>query len=1172
MIVLCAFAVIGVAGVALGVYALSLVKSSDTAPAPKPEPQPSRYADRWQLPPSPVQTQTEKPKTSSFPSLTVSPSAPDAEANLRMELVKRDQWISRSDTLLKQAQKQYADLEARLAVKEKELKDALLKQISLQKQFKLSSERTPLVENENKALTDQVKAQRRQIEMHIKEIEKHAETIARLKKERKASEAAFKEAASAVQGKDGVALQPEAGAILGQLEQSRADYEALSQENDALKKQAAGFQEELAKRESWLVKSDQTLKKVQEQGVELQEKFNEKDKEFHQEFANNIDLKRQMRELEGKFQSLDNEKKMMAEQIEIQRHQIDRYLHEIQTHLQAIAEHEKQKKESEWVPKSEFNRLNEEYGEVERDWAGAKKAFEAEAKKVMELEKQIEQLKSELEAGVRLPAPSQETAPAATAVPETAPAPEPEATPASEPEVVSAAAEEAPAVPAEEAPAVSGEEAALVEEIPEIKVKPAVTPKIELAKVRNIGIMAHIDAGKTTLSERILFYTGKSYKIGEVHDGKAQMDWMKQEQERGITITAAATTCAWKGYRINLIDTPGHVDFTVEVERSLRVLDGAVAVFCAVGGVEPQSETVWRQSDKYGVPKIAFINKMDRTGADFYAVLNAIEKELQANPIALEIPLGAEAEFKGVVDLLEMKAYIYEEDSQGKDFRVEEIPEAYKEPAQKYRQIMIERASALDDALMKKYLEAPDSITEDELKAAIRKGTVANKVVPLLCGAAFKNKGVQKLLDAVTLYLPSPADLPPVNGHDPEDPEKIITRLHNHNEPLTAFAFKVQADPHMGKLVYVRVYSGLLYTGSYVLNATKNKKERIGRVLQMHANQRENLEYAFAGDIVAAIGLSNTTTGDTLCELDTPILLEAIKFPVPVVSLSITPKSRSDQDKLGRGLARLAEEDPTFKIQTDQETKETLLWGMGELHLEIIVDRLKEEFGVEAIVGQPKVAYRETVLQQGEGEYKHVKQSGGRGQYGHVVIKMGPGEAGKGFEFINSIKGGAIPRSFIPAVEKGFNAAMEKGPYAGYPVVDVQIDLIDGSYHEVDSSELAFKLAAIECFKQVFMQCTPVLLEPTMALEVTTPEEYMNAIIGNICSHRGKILGMETKGNQKVISAEAPLAEMFGYTTNFRSLSSGRANASMYFSKYTQVPSEAVQKILEEKRLQKANS
>ncbi|HTY45729.1 MAG TPA: elongation factor G, partial [Patescibacteria group bacterium] len=591
-----------------------------------------------------------------------------------------------------------------------------------------------------------------------------------------------------------------------------------------------------------------------------------------------------------------------------------------------------------------------------------------------------------------------------------------------------------------------------------------------------------------------------------------------------------------------------------------------------VGGVEPQSETVWRQSDKYNVPKIAFINKMDRTGADFYGVLKAIETELQANPIPLEIPLGAEAEFKGVVDLLEMKAYIYEEDSQGKDFRVEEIPEAYKEPAQKYRQVMIERASALDDALMKKYLEAPDSITEDELKAAIRKGTVANKAVPLLCGAAFKNKGVQKLLDAVTFYLPSPADLPPVNGHDPDEPEKAITRLHNHDEPLTAFAFKVQADPHMGKLVYIRVYSGLLYTGSYVLNATKNKKERIGRVLQMHANQRENLEYAFAGDIVAAIGLSSTTTGDTLCELDTPILLEAIKFPVPVVSLSITPKSRSDQDKLGRGLARLAEEDPTFKIQTDQETKETLLWGMGELHLEIIVDRLKEEFGVEAVVGQPKVAYRETILQQGEGEYKHVKQSGGRGQYGHVVVKMAPGEPGKGFEFINSIKGGAIPRSFIPAVEKGFNAAMEKGPYAGYPVVDIQIDLIDGSYHEVDSSELAFKLAAIECFKQVFMQCAPVLLEPTMALEVTTPEEYMNAIIGNICSHRGKILGMETKGNQKVISAEAPLAEMFGYTTNFRSLSSGRANASMFFSKYTQVPSEAAQKILEEKKAQRAHS
>ncbi|MFA6217593.1 MAG: elongation factor G [Candidatus Omnitrophota bacterium] len=690
-------------------------------------------------------------------------------------------------------------------------------------------------------------------------------------------------------------------------------------------------------------------------------------------------------------------------------------------------------------------------------------------------------------------------------------------------------------------------------------------PQIDLKRIRNIGIMAHIDAGKTTLTERILFYTGRTHKIGEVHEGKAQMDWMKQEQERGITITAAATTCFWKDNRITIIDTPGHVDFTVEVERSLRVLDGAIAVFCAVGGVEPQSETVWHQSDKYNVPKIAFINKMDRVGADFYGIIKSIETELGGNVVPLVIPIGNEDSFRGVVDLIEMKAYIYEDESQGKEYTVEGIPEDYLEKAEQYRHRLVEKVAAFDELLTKKYLESEASITEEELQTVIRRGTITNKMVPVLCGSAYKNKGVQKLLDTVNLYLPSPDDLPAIKGHDPQDETRVITRLADYRQPLAALAFKVQADPHMGKLVYLRIYSGILSTGTYVLNATKNKKERIGRIVRLHANQRENVDYAFAGDIVAAIGLTSTITGDTVCYPDYPILLEAIEFPVPVVSLSITPKSRADQDKLGKGLGKLTEEDPTFIVQSDEETKETILTGMGELHLEIIVDRLKHEFDVDVIVGQPKVAYRETIKESASDEYKHIKQSGGRGQYGHVAFTISPNEPGAGFEFINSIKGGAIPKSFIPAVEKGVIETMKKGAYAGYPVVDVKVDLTDGSYHDVDSSELAFKLAARGCFKRVFLKAEPVLLEPCMAVEVSTPEEFVNSIVGNICSRRGKILNMETKGNRKIITAEAPLAEMFGYTTAFRSLSSGRANASMHFEKYEQVPSEIAQKILAEK-------
>ena len=591
------------------------------------------------------------------------------------------------------------------------------------------------------------------------------------------------------------------------------------------------------------------------------------------------------------------------------------------------------------------------------------------------------------------------------------------------------------------------------------------TEKME--KTRNIGIMAHIDAGKTTLTERILFYTGKSHKIGEVHDGAATMDWMKQEQERGITITSAATTCFWREHRINIIDTPGHVDFTVEVERSLRVLDGAIAVFCAVGGVQPQSETVWRQSDKYGVPKLAFVNKMDRTGADFFDVLKSIGEELGANAIPVQIPIGAEENFKGVVDLMDMKAYIYVDETKGKDFEIEEIPADLLEMSKKMRHTMVEKAVEVDDVLMEKYLNDENSITVDELRAAIRKGTVANKMVPILCGAAFKNKGIQKLLDAVTDYLPSPSDLPPVEGHDPKDPEKVIIRKADDNEPFAALAFKVQTDPHMGKLVYFRVYSGSAKAGSYVLNVTKDKKERLGRILQMHANQRENRDDIFAGGIAAGVGLETTITGDTLCDPDHPVVLEAIEFPTPVISISVAPQSRADQDKLTKGLLKLAEEDPTFKVHTDPETDEMIISGMGELHLEIIVDRLKEEFNVVAAVGKPSVAYKETILETKEEEYKHIKQSGGRGQYGHVVFELSPSEPGQGFEFVNKVVGGRIPKEYIPAVEKGMIEALQKGAYAGYPVVDVKVTLTDGSYHDVDSSEIAFKIAAMEGLKKL---------------------------------------------------------------------------------------------------------
>jgi elongation factor G len=978
-------------------------------------------------------------------------------------------------------------------------------------------------------------------------------------------------------------LEEELESLKTELEKLNSNYAKLKIELEASQKAEKELREDLLRRKDWDDKHSDLLNKAKKESTEIKGELLDKEKELAGEFSKNVDLNRQLRELNDRFAKLEKEDKDKAEEIEKKKHEIDRLLKEIEdrenqlkVRAQTIKQMQKEQEESEWVPKKDFKRLNEEYSELEKEIEEKEKELDKKDEKIKELYQKTLSLSGPEPKPEDLVAKTDEAVPLADVQEEKPQIPETETSlPSPEgvdelPAQIKEEIQENPSVldqqPATEEKEETQEE---VKREKEPQKKEYIPPEIDLSKVRNIGIIAHIDAGKTTTTERILYYTGKSHKIGEVHDGQAQMDWMKQEQERGITITAAATTCYWSDFRINIIDTPGHVDFTVEVERSLRVLDGVVALFCAVGGVEPQSETVWRQSNKYNVAKLAFVNKMDRTGADFFGALASMEKILGNNPVAIQIPIGSEENFRGVVDLVEMKAYIYDEQTLGKEFHVEEIPEELNETARKYHHFLVEKVAALDGELTKKYLEEENSITQDELIAGIRKATVANKFVPVLCGASFKNKGVQKLLDAITLYLPSPLDLAAVKGRDPKDSQNELERKPDASEPFCALAFKVQSDPHMGKLVYLRVYSGRLDNSTYVLNATKNKRERIGRILQMHANQRDPKEHAFVGDIVAVIGLSNTVTGDTLCDLGSPVILEAIQFPLPVVSLSIAPASRADQDKLGKGLAKLTEEDPTFIVQTDEETKETVLTGMGELHLEIIVDRLKTEFGVNAVVGKPKVAYRETVTSTATDEYKHVKQSGGRGQYGHVVFELSGNEPGKGFEFINSVKGGAIPRSYFPAIEKGLLAAMQKGAFAGYPVVDIKVNLLDGSFHEVDSSELAFRLATIGCFKKVFLKCNPVLLEPSMKLEVTTPEEYVNAIIGYICSCRGKVMGMETKGNQKIVQAEAPLSEMFGYATNFRSLSSGRASASMEFDKYVQVPAEIAAKVLEERKKQR---
>ncbi|WP_392445402.1 elongation factor G [Sneathia vaginalis] len=687
--------------------------------------------------------------------------------------------------------------------------------------------------------------------------------------------------------------------------------------------------------------------------------------------------------------------------------------------------------------------------------------------------------------------------------------------------------------------------------------------KVELKDTRNIGIMAHIDAGKTTTTERILFYTGVNHKIGEVHDGVATMDYMEQEQERGITITSATITCFWKKHRINIIDTPGHVDFTVEVERSLRVLDGAVAVFSAVDGVQPQSETVWRQADKYHVPRIAFFNKMDRTGANFEMCVDDIKKKLGGNGIPIQLPIGAEEHFEGIIDLITEKEYIFHDETMGADYEIRDVRPELKDAVEEARHNLIEAVVETDDALMEKFF-ADEPISEEEIKVALRKATIAGIVVPVTCGTAFKNKGIQPLLDAIVAYMPSPLDIPSIEGINPKtDAEEV--RHPSDSEKFSALAFKIVTDPFVGRLSFFRVYSGMLQKGSYVLNSTKGKKERMGRLLLMHANKREELEEVYTGDIAAIVGLKDTTTGDTLCDESAPIILENMEFPDPVISVAVEPKTKADQEKMGTALSKLAEEDPTFVVTANQETGQTVISGMGELHLEIIVDRMKREFKVEANVGKPQVAYRETILSNSDVEEKYIKQSGGRGQYGHVKIKVEPNKD-KGYEFINEITGGVIPREYIPAVDKGIQEALQAGVVAGYPVQDVKVTLYDGSYHEVDSSEMAFKIAGSLAIKSALKQAQPILLEPIFKVEVTTPEEYMGDVIGDLNSRRGQVSGMNDRNNAKIIDAHVPLSEMFGYATDLRSKTQGRASYSMEFEKYVQVPKNISDKVVEERQ------
>lgn len=983
-------------------------------------------------------------------------------------------------------------------------------------------------------------------------------------------------------------LERQIFALQRELDNEHKQYLKLRDEFQALKTQKEEICQKVEQQNQWVENGQDDLKKGKDKVAQLKSLLAEKDKSLEISFAKNVRLEKEARDLLEKINSLKTEIGQRDDQVKLLEVKVERFVSESKNKTEMIAHLQNKLEQSDWVARSEYQELevliedlkaylHTREKEIELKEEQFKKIDEERIKLLNQLRSQPQEVKSEEAQREDVASPDgsdKKEDVGESVVSSDSPVGDGHDRPVSQNEEDKQEAQREDAQRVEDAtsPDESDKKEDVREETQDVtagKKKDDLPTQPDLSKLRNIGIMAHIDAGKTTLTERILFYTGRSHKIGEVHDGKAQMDWMKQEQERGITITSAATKCSWKDISINIIDTPGHVDFTVEVERSLRVLDGAVAVFCAVGGVESQSETVWRQSDKYHVPKIVFINKMDRMGADFFAVVKEIRERLEANCILVELPIGAEDNFKGIIDLLSMKAYFYDEASQGKEIREEDIPEDLKELAQKYRQQMLDQAAVYDEALTEKILAQSSEVTKEDVTQAIRRGVIQNKLIPVLCGTALRNKGVQKLLDAVVMYLPSPLDLPPVEGKDLDHDQEKIVCVPDVNEPFSGLAFKIQTDPHMGKLVYVRVYSGYIKAGAYVYNSTREKKERVGRILQMHANQRENRPNAFPGDIVAFVGLTNTKTGDTLCEQDHPLLLEKIEFPEPVISISIKPASRADQDKMSRGIVKLIEEDPTFTVYTDEETEETILSGMGELHLEILVDRLKEEFNVEAEISPPKVAYKETISGSITHVYKHVKQTGGRGQYGHVVFELSPNQGGKGFEFTNSIKGGAIPNSYIPAIEKGLKEILKRGVYAGCHVVDVKVNLIDGSYHEVDSSEIAFRLAAIGCFKEAFMKCSPILLEPYMALEILTPEDYVGAIVGDLSSRRGQILGMQPRGKQTVISAQAPLSGLFGYATAIRSLSTGRATCSMKFERYVQVPRELAEKVVVEKNFQK---
>ncbi len=984
-----------------------------------------------------------------------------------------------------------------------------------------------------------------------------------------------------------------------ELEKTKNELTELKEKFEKVQREKEEAFLKLEQQNKWVKVSEGKVKSLQEQNVELKRKLSEKEKEVEKVFSENVKLNKEIRELLEQNKILEGEKKKLKEEIENLKIRISRYEVEIEQKLKIISELRRKEEMSSFVSEEEYNKLKEENQMLKDKLEELKveltlKKRELELKEI-DLAKLIERLKEagtcQVETQNQVEFQNLETPKQVYQTPqleesfsnkeragETKKVEEEICTQESKNTQDLPESKEIQSENLEKSLAENSKENSLEIEIEsrkedkeedketqEFSKQEIFERKISLDKLRNIGIMAHIDAGKTTLTERILYYTGCSHKIGEVHEGKAQMDWMPQEKERGITITSATTTCYWKNFCINIIDTPGHVDFTAEVRRSLRVLDGAIIIFSAVEGVEAQTEAVWYQCQKYKVPRLIFINKMDRRGANFFEVVKDIEENLKANLVLLQIPLGEEENFRGVIDFLEMKAYVFDENSLGEKFSEEEIPQELMEAAQENRKKMLEKIASLDESLLEKYL-AQKEIEKEELINVLRKATIENKAFPVFCGSALKNKGVQQLLDGIVRFLPSPLDLPPVKGRDLQDPDKEIEREVSDSAPFTALAFKIQADPHMGKLIYFRVYSGALKAGSYILNATKNKKERIGRLFRMHANQREQIEVVFSGDIAAAVGLGSVSTGDTLCDFEDPIILEKMEFPEPVVFLSIKPKTRTDQDRLGKALSKLLEEDPTFKVEMDQETQETLLCGMGELHLEIIVDRLKREFKVNADVGKPKVAYRETIQAKSVAEGKYIKQTGGRGQYGHVVIELAPLNLGEGFKFIDKITGGRIPKNFIPAVEKGIKEAMKKGPFSGFPVTDIQVTLLDGSYHEVDSSELAFKLAAIRGFKEAFVKCKPVLLEPYMSLEVLVPEEYVSNIIANICQRRGKVINIEQKQNLKLIIAEVPLAEMFGYANVFRSLSSGRAQSMMHFKCYNIVPPEITEKILQEEK------